>query len=55
MLQQAHDDVMTSAPSALPKGIALLQDPVESGPQQFNSPRPRAVMPCESFRSPGVG
>ena len=38
MLQQANDDVMTSAPSALPKGIALLQDPVESGPQQFTTP-----------------
>src|SRR5450631_3308691 len=27
MLQKGHDDAMTSAPSGLPKGIALLQDP----------------------------
>jgi malate dehydrogenase (oxaloacetate-decarboxylating)(NADP+) len=27
MLQKSHDDVMANAPSALPKGIALLQDP----------------------------
>src|ERR1700694_2477673 len=27
MLQKSHDDVRASAPSALPKGIALLQDP----------------------------
>src|ERR1700681_1302807 len=27
MLQKSHDDVMANAPSALPEGIAILQDP----------------------------